>query len=119
MTDTGQDLLLTLLLSLGTDRPENALLLRQGSAEFLRHDEVDGVRVTVMSGPRPAQDTQESKTRYWVDADGDLRRFEAYLGDAQGRDAVVTVLSAPDQAAGGAADTLRDVASEVLGVAAE
>lgn len=86
-TGVPQDLFFLLALSLGTDRPENPVLLRQGSARFLRRDEVAGRPVTVFSGPRPADegdDAAGSRTRYWVDDDGALQRFEAYLGDARG-----------------------------------
>ncbi|WP_235736595.1 hypothetical protein [Nocardioides alcanivorans] len=54
-TEVPQDIFMMLALTLGADRPENPVLLQQNSARFLRHDEVDGTRVTVMEGPRPAQ----------------------------------------------------------------
>lgn len=92
-TDVVQDIFFGLALSLGTDRPENPVLIRQSSARFLRADEVDGVQVSVFSGPRPAGEeagANESRTRYWIDADGVLQRFEAYLGDRDGEFAVLT-----------------------------
>lgn len=114
-TDVVQDLFLLLALSLGTDRPENPVLLQQGSARFLRHDEVDGVEVTVFSGPRPADegaDASGSRTRYWIDADGNLQRFEAYLGDADGDFSVLTrVADAPE------IEDLEPRATEVLQIA--
>lgn len=106
-TAVGQDLFLALALTLGSDRPENPVLIRQGSARFLRHDSVDGTAVSVYSGPRPADQSPGTtsgttsgtgaRTRYWVDDDGELRRFEAYLGDSGGRFAQITrSAGAPD-----------------------
>ena len=115
-TGVVQDLFLLLALTLGSDRPENPVLLQQGSARFLRHDEVDGTPVTVMSGPRPADegaDATGSRTRYWVDDDGGLRRFEAYLGAADGSFATLTrVGSVPE------VPELDARAAEVLRIAA-
>jgi len=91
-TGVARDIFLLLALNLGSDRPENPALIQQGSARFLRHDEVDGTAVSVFSGPRPASegsDATGSRTRYWVDAEGGLRRFEAYLGAAD--DSFVTL----------------------------
>lgn len=96
-TDVVQDLFLLLALTLGSDRPENPVLLQQGSARHLRRDEVDGTAVTVMSGPRPADEgaaARGSRTRYWVDDEGGLRRFEAYLGAADGSFATLTRVGA-------------------------
>lgn len=74
---------LTLVGSLGSDRPENPQLLRQSDAAWLRTDQVDDLDVDVFAGPstddQAAQDAEE-RTRFWVDADGMLLRFEARLG---------------------------------------
>lgn len=74
---------LALLLSLGSDRPDNPQLLQQTDARWLRTDEVAGTPVTVFAGPSAdavatAQPARGSElTRYWVDDDGLLLRFEA------------------------------------------
>lgn len=108
-TTTRQDIFLGLALNLSTDRPENPLLLRQGTARFLRSDQVDGVDVSVFRGARPAGDTNESRTRFWIDRDGNLLRFEADLGDAQGRSATITVIDDAEVPAG-----LKEAAAAVL-----
>ncbi|WP_327325109.1 hypothetical protein OG735_23320 [Streptomyces sp. NBC_01210] len=83
------DSTLLLLLSLGSDRPENAQLLVRSSAHVLGHEKISGVPVTVFSGPgtadapapaAPSAPGTPGRTRYWVDADGGLRRFAARLG---------------------------------------
>ncbi|MFD9740858.1 hypothetical protein [Umezawaea sp. NPDC059074] len=81
MRRTGSELdgALRLLVDLAADRPENPQLLRQSTARWLRSDTVDGVAVDVLEGPAAG----ESRLRYWVDADGRLRRVEARLGDRQ------------------------------------
>ncbi|GAA1516540.1 hypothetical protein [Nocardioides humi] len=115
-TQYAQDIFLALTLNLGSDRPENPALLRQSTARRLRSDEVDGTRVAVFEGPRPAEATASAgggaasgRTRYWLDDDGALVRFEAYLGQADGELARVDVVaSGPDDGA------LRTRASEVL-----
>lgn len=92
-TEVVQDIFFGLALSLGTDRPENPVLIAQSSARFLRTDEVNGAEVSVFSGPRPAGEeagSRESRTRYWIDAEGVLQRFEAYLGASDGEFAVLT-----------------------------
>lgn len=89
-TEIPQDIFLTLALTLGSDRPENPLLLRQGSARLLRRDRVGDIPVKVIQGPRPADDKQSSRTRYWLDDDGVMLRFQAYLGDRKGRFAQIT-----------------------------
>jgi len=78
------DNFLLLLLQLGSDRPENPQLLQQSSARFLRSDEVDGVPVKVFAGPAPADgDTTQTRTRYWLDEDGFMRRFEVGVKDGE------------------------------------
>lgn len=91
-SSTALTTVLTLIGSLGADRPENPQLLRQSDASWLRTDRIDGVEVDVFAGPStdgeaapsgPAPSGLGERTRYWVDADGVLHRFEVRLGDAQ------------------------------------
>ncbi len=81
------DAALLLILALAHDRPENAELLRQNGARRLRTVTRDGERLTVFQGP------DRGRIRYWVDADGELRRIEAQVGgDA---DTIVDLLPGP------------------------
>ena len=87
---------LAILLDLGSDRPENPLLLRQSDAAFVRTDEVAGHRVVVLAGPSPAQAQAESaapsasvpddgrRVRYWIDDDGLVRRVQLRLAGTSG-----------------------------------
>ena len=74
---------MAVVLSLGSDRPDNPQLLQQTDARWLRTDEVSGVPVTVFAGPSAdavatADPVRGAElTRYWVDDDGLLLRFEA------------------------------------------
>lgn len=93
---------LALLLSLGGDRPENDLLLRQSDARWLRSETVDGIPVDVFVGPsatgpsadpgpgaassaRPSSagpssaDPGGDRIRYWLDATGTMHLVEAPL----------------------------------------
>ncbi|MDK9495184.1 hypothetical protein QEZ40_005307 [Streptomyces katrae] len=78
------DSMLLLLLHLGSDRPDNAQLLARSDARRLREDRIDGVPVMVAAGPgaagTPAGSGRLGNTRYWIDADGGLLRFQARLG---------------------------------------
>ncbi|MFJ8207678.1 hypothetical protein [Streptomyces sp. NPDC096033] len=78
------DSMLLLLLHLGADRPDNAQLLARSDARWLREDRIDGVPVMVAAGPgaadAPAGSGRLGNTRYWIDADGGLLRFQARLG---------------------------------------
>lgn len=85
--------LLAIVVSMGSDRPDNALLLSQTDARWLRTDEVDGVAVDVITGPTAdvpydpetstaAGDGSDATLRYWVDADGLIHRLEVRLGGA-------------------------------------
>ncbi|MEV7170477.1 hypothetical protein AB0O18_12340 [Streptomyces sp. NPDC093224] len=47
------DLALRMVMNMGADRPENAQLLAQGGARWLRDEDRDGRAVGVFSGPRP------------------------------------------------------------------
>lgn len=83
---TGSELdgALRLLVNLASDRPDNAQLLQQSTARWLRSDTIDGVAVDVLEGPKQegkATTSDDARLRYWVDADGKLRRVEARLGD--------------------------------------
>ena len=85
---TGSELdgALRLLVNLAADRPDNAQLLQQSSARWLRTDTVDGASVDVFEGPQQAgkaPSAEGGRVRYWVDADGKLKRLEARLGDQQ------------------------------------
>jgi len=78
--------LLAVFTSLGSDRPDNPLLLLQSGALWLGTDELDGAPVTVFAGPpgdEPlgAGDTVDARARYWVDAGGLLLRADIRLGD--------------------------------------
>ncbi|MFF4751537.1 hypothetical protein ACWD5R_05155 [Streptomyces sp. NPDC002514] len=83
------DTTLLLLLDLAADRPDNAQLLLHSGARRVGHEKVAGVPVTVFTGPSSATPqgtasgaarTGPGRTRYWIDADGRLRRFSARLG---------------------------------------
>jgi hypothetical protein len=76
------DTALALLLGFGNDRPDNAQLLRQSDARWLRQDTVDGTAVDVFEGPRGGSG-KSPKLRYWVAGSGDLRRVEARIGTAE------------------------------------
>lgn len=79
------DTALALLLGLGNDRPDNAQLLRQSDARWLRSDRVDGTAVDVFEGPHTAgrPGTSAPRLRYWVAGNRDLRRVEARIGSAE------------------------------------
>ncbi|MBP2324910.1 hypothetical protein JOF56_005295 [Kibdelosporangium banguiense] len=76
------DTALALLLDLGNDRPDNAQILRQSGARWLRSDTVDGTPVDVFEGPRAAGKAGP-RLRYWVAGSGDLRQVEARIGAAE------------------------------------
>lgn len=67
-----------LLASIATDRPDNAQLVVQGGAQFLREDIVGTTPVTVFAGPR-SEGTTQSNLRYWITSDGTLMRLEMRL----------------------------------------
>ncbi|QOR71015.1 hypothetical protein IM660_01480 [Ruania alkalisoli] len=102
---------LAVLLSLGSDRPDNPVLLAQTDARWLREDSVAGTAVTVFRGPSsdapagagsttgtPApsgpDESGAAEVRYWVADDGVLHRLEVSLGGDQ--DAVVIDLDDAD-----------------------
>ena len=69
-----------LLLSLSSDRPDNAQLLAQSGAQWLGSGTVDGIAVDIMSGPVAADSAGgQSSFRYWVDDSGNLLRLQVLL----------------------------------------
>ncbi|MGH4024514.1 MAG: hypothetical protein ACRDRV_08005 [Pseudonocardiaceae bacterium] len=74
-TSSTLDAMLRLLLGLSSDRPENAQLLRQSDARWLRQDHLGTGTADVMRGPSAGSAT--SDLRYWVASDGRLLRVEA------------------------------------------
>ena len=87
-TSSRLDALLITLGGLGSDRPDNPVLLQQAGALWLRTDTVDGTPVTVFASPptdKPLDGTTKvtadtSPLRLWVDAAALLRRAEIRLG---------------------------------------
>jgi hypothetical protein len=89
------DTALQLILALGADKPENAQQIQRSGAGVLRHDSIGGEPVTVFAGPPESGGGSAgvgagtggttspagagSHTRYWITADGSLRRFEALV----------------------------------------
>lgn len=73
---------LRLLVNLGSDRPENAQLVLQSSARWLRSERIGDTTVDVFEGPKQ-KDAAQARLRYWLDQDGKLRRLEAKLGDQE------------------------------------
>ncbi|MBG6055639.1 hypothetical protein IWX81_002062 [Salinibacterium sp. CAN_S4] len=75
---------LTLVGSLGSDRPENPQLLAQSDALWVRSDTIGGAAVGVFIGPSADDATVSTdgseRARYWVDDRGLLLRFEAPVG---------------------------------------
>jgi hypothetical protein len=74
-TGSTLDTVLRLLLGLSSDRPENAMLLRQSDARWLREDHLGGVTADVLRGPSAGAGA--ANLRYWVARDGRLLRVEA------------------------------------------
>lgn len=82
------DALLVSMLALGSDRPDNPLLLQQSGALVLAEDEVDGIPVTVFAAP-PSDEPVDagavvsadtSPLRLWLDEMGTMLRAEIRLG---------------------------------------
>ncbi len=71
---------LRLLLALSTDRPENAVLLRQSDARWLRQEHLGGTVADVVQGPSGR--SAASGLRYWVTPDARLLRVEAGFAGA-------------------------------------
>jgi hypothetical protein len=78
------DTALVIALNLAGDRPENAQLLNQNGALWLRSATIDGEKVDVVRGPGAEADgeVQESRTRFWLTADGTSLRVEVDLATA-------------------------------------
>lgn len=71
------DTALSIILGLGSDRPENALLLAQNGATWIARDELAGHPTDVMTGPnaRGTNDTS-GNVRYWIADDGTMFRVQ-------------------------------------------
>jgi hypothetical protein len=90
------DAALLLVLNLAADRPDNAQLLNQSDARWLRAERLGDTDTMVVTGPSsagpgtagtgapappPATDEQpRGRIRYWVDPEGVLLRLSAPLG---------------------------------------
>ncbi|MFJ8045569.1 hypothetical protein ACIRBX_34185 [Kitasatospora sp. NPDC096147] len=76
-TDDPLDAALRVVMVLGTDRPDNAQLLAQSGARWLRTERLaDGRGYDVFSGPLPRDHAGgEARLSYWVDGEGNLGRF--------------------------------------------
>ncbi|MDH6537724.1 hypothetical protein [Streptomyces sp. SPB4] len=78
------DSVLLLLLNLGADRPDNAQLLARSDARRIRDDRIGDVPVLVAAGPgapgAPVTGGRLGNTRYWIDGEGRLLRFQARVG---------------------------------------
>ncbi|MFJ4159948.1 hypothetical protein [Microbacterium testaceum] len=80
--------LLQVITSLGSDRPDNPLLVRQGGALALGADDIDGTPVDVFAGPLSdsplpegqSVDPEASSTRFWLDSGGVMQRAAVRLG---------------------------------------
>lgn len=90
------DTVLATIGSLGSDRPENPLLLQQNGTLWLGQRTVDGTPLTVFAGPPSDEALQPGETadpdaatvRYWIDDRATLHRLDVRLG---GEDAWTTV----------------------------
>ncbi|WP_344092807.1 hypothetical protein [Microbacterium deminutum] len=89
-TTSRLDAMLAVLSSLGSDRPDNPLLVQQTGALWLRDDTVDSTPVSVFAAPptdKPSDASsapitaETSSLRLWVDDTGLMRRAEVRLGD--------------------------------------
>ncbi|CCH31845.1 hypothetical protein ABZ816_25910 [Actinosynnema sp. NPDC047251] len=80
------DAALLMTLNLALDRPENAQLLAQSDARWLRSEHVGDTDLMVVSGPSPASSRATSdaapqgRIRYWINGEGTMRRLTAPLG---------------------------------------
>ncbi|HEX2298820.1 MAG TPA: hypothetical protein VHH34_09930 [Pseudonocardiaceae bacterium] len=74
-TSSTLDAVLRLLLALSSDRPENAVLLRQSDARWLHQEQLGGTVADVLQGPSAGSGA--SDLRYWVTPDARLLRVEA------------------------------------------
>lgn len=87
-TSSTRDAVLAVIASLGSDRPDNPLLLQQSGALWLGERTLDGAPVTVFAGPPSDAALGEGETadpaaasiRYWIDDAGTTRRVDARVG---------------------------------------
>lgn len=89
VTDDGRGVVeaVRVLQQLGADRPENASLLMQSDAAWLRSDTVAGTSVDVFVGPSPTTSggaasslPVEQRMQYWLDATGLALRIDLPSG---------------------------------------
>ena len=80
--------LVATISALGSDRPDNPLLVQQSGALWLRADEIGGTAVTVFAAPptdEPVEagsvDPDAATLRLWIDSQGLLRRAEVALNN--------------------------------------
>lgn len=99
--------ILVVILSLGDDRPDNAELVRQNGARYLRNDRIGGQTMTVYAVPpnptrtpagrptgAPAAAAGHSRSiTYWIDTAGAIRRAAFTL--ASGVAVTVDLTAAP------------------------
>lgn len=74
---------ITALILLAEDRPDNPQLLRQSGARYLGEEEISGVVLQRFSGAAAdpsAGDVIDLGTQYWLDTEGLLARFGIRLG---------------------------------------
>lgn len=83
--------LLLILLEMSQPQPDNAQLLRQSDARWLRKEDIGGIECQVFSGPSaagvsaPASSGRSSPvTEYAVDRDAQLRRFRVRIMGSTG-----------------------------------
>ncbi|MEV5145171.1 hypothetical protein [Streptomyces sp. NPDC052727] len=83
------DTALTIALSLGSDRPDNAALLPQNGAAWWGRDEVKGHQVDVMAGPSSRDRSRTAgNVRYWVGSDGTMYRVRVSV-DSESQPVVI------------------------------
>jgi hypothetical protein len=74
---------LLIVLSLGSDRPDNAELLPQNGAAWDRQDQVGGRQVDVMTGPGAhTKPGTAGNVRYWIGSDGTMFQVQASVASA-------------------------------------
>lgn len=76
------DTALLLAFSLASDRPDDAQLLRQNGARWLRSERVGSTRTDVFEDPN-RRGADEHRLRYWLDSAGKMVKVEARLGTAE------------------------------------
>lgn len=74
------DRALHLVLSVASERPDDARRLARSGPLWLREEHLDGHGYGVFSGPHPtASPADTSPLTYWIDSEGNLRRITARL----------------------------------------